>query len=93
MADPSDTRPEIAARVRQILMAKSAAQRLAMGAAMSMGARALVAAGIRAGRGPDATEVAVRRGVFLRFYGGELGPERAGAIFDAIERKGAARVG
>ena len=86
-----DTPDAVAARVRAIVMAKTPAERLAMGASMSMGARAVAAAGARAQLGPDASDEAVRRLVFLRFYGRELGMQRAEAIFDAMEVRRSAR--
>lgn len=88
---PRDTSPAMAARARAIVMAKSPAERLAMGASMSMGARAMAMAGARAQLGPQASDEAVRRLVFLRFYGRELGRERTEAIFDAMEIRRSAR--
>jgi len=58
---------------------------------MSVGARRLAEAGVRMVLGPDASELEVRREVFLRFYDRELGRERALAIFEAIEANRAAR--
>jgi hypothetical protein len=58
-----------------------------MASEMSVAARQLAAAGVRTELGPEATDRDVRRAVFLRFYGGELGPEKAGRIFDTIEAR------
>ena len=85
-----DTSADVKARVRANLLARSPAERAAMASRMSVGARQIAAAGARAELGPDASERDVRRMVFLRFYGRELGHERAGAIFDAIEARRAA---
>jgi hypothetical protein len=91
MSTPRDTSQEAAARVRQIVMSRTAEERLRMWSRMSVGARRLVEAGVRMALGPDASESDVRREVFLRFYGRELGRERALTIFDAMETKRAAR--
>jgi hypothetical protein len=90
-AERKDTHPDMEKRARAILLAKTPEERLRMASAMSMGARALAYAGARAQLGPDASDADVRRLVFLRFYGRELGKERAAAIFDAIEARRAAR--
>ncbi|MDA8146967.1 MAG: hypothetical protein M0Z27_13030 [Thermaerobacter sp.] len=64
----SDTSPEVAARYRQLLMAKSGQERMLLGAAMYAQARKIVEASVR-GYDPDASDREVRRQVFLRFYG------------------------
>ena len=86
-----DTRPEIAERVRANLMARTPEERMAMASRMSVAARRLVEDGVRAALGHDATDADVYRGVFLRFYGRELGRDRANAICDAIETRRRAR--
>jgi hypothetical protein len=91
MSAPRDTSPEAAERVRLILMSRTAEERLRMWSRMSVGARQLAEAGVRMALGPDASDRDVKREVFLRFYGRELGRERALAIFDAIETKRGAR--
>ncbi len=91
MSTPRDTTVDAAARARAIVMAKSPEERLAMWSRMSVGARALATAGARMTLGDDATDHDVRRLVFLRFYGRELGEPRALAIFDAIEARRAHR--
>ena len=95
MADSErkDTHPDIERRTRAILLAKTPEERLRMASAMSVGARAMAHAGVRAQLGPDASDREVRRLVFVRFYGRELGKARAEAIFDAIEAKRAAALG
>lgn len=72
-------------------MSRSPAERLAMASRMSTGARALATSGEGMALGPDASGRDVRRLVFLRFYGRELGETRALAIFEAIEARRAAR--
>ena len=90
MSTPRDTSPEAADRVRQIVMSRTP-ERLRMWSRMSVGARQLAEAGVRMSLGPDASEFEVRREVFLRFCGRELGRECALTIFDAIEARRAAR--
>lgn len=86
-----DTRPEVRRRVRELFMARTPAERLAMASEMSVAARRLAEAGVRAELGARATDAEVFRAVFLRFYARELGRERANAIVDAIEARRAAR--
>jgi hypothetical protein len=79
-----DTRPEIEARYRDMLMQRSGEERLKMGCAMRETARALVEASIRE-QDPQATPEAVRKGLFLRFYGHEFDVESREKILAAIE--------
>jgi hypothetical protein len=64
-------------RYRAMLLARSPEERLRMGCSMSATARALVRASVLA-RDPHASPAALRRALFLRFYGHE---------FAAAERK------
>ena len=79
-----DTAPEMDARYRAMLMQRSGEERLMMGCAMRETARALVEASIR-GQDPQATPEAVRKGLFLRFYGHEFDAESRAKILSAIE--------
>ena len=79
-----DTPPEMEARYRDMLMQRSGEERLKMGCAMRETARALVEASIRE-QDPQATPEAVRKGLFLRFYGHEFDPESRAKILAAIE--------
>lgn len=87
MSASRDTTPEIARRVRAIVMSRTPEERLVMWSRMSVGARQLVEAGARMALGADATDRDVRRLAFLRFYGRELGEDRARALFDAMEAR------
>jgi hypothetical protein len=60
-----------------MLLARSPEERLKMGCSMSATARALVRASVLA-QDPQASPAALRRVLFLRFYGHE---------FDAVERE------
>jgi len=73
----TDTPPEVMARYRAMLLARSPEERLKMGSSMSATARALVRASVLA-RDPHASPAALRRALFLRLYGDE---------FEAAERE------
>ena len=73
----TDTPPEVMQRYRAMLLARSPEERLKMGCSMSATARALVRASVLA-QDPHASPAALRRALFLRFYGHE---------FDAAERE------
>jgi len=79
-----DTPSEMDARYRSMLMQRSGEERLTMGCAMRDTARALVEASIRE-QDPQATPEAVRKGLFLRFYGHEFDVESRAKILAAIE--------
>ena len=79
-----DTPPEMDARYQTMLMQRSGEERLTMGCAMRETARALVEASIRE-QDPQATPEAVRKGLFLRFYGHEFDAESRAKILAAIE--------
>jgi hypothetical protein len=81
----NDTRPEIAERYRQMLLARSGEERLKMGSSMNATARALVRASVLA-RDPQASPVAVRRELFLRFYGHEFDAEARERILARLGR-------
>lgn len=79
-----DTPPEMDARYRDMLMQRSGEERLKMGCAMRETARAFVEASIRE-QDPQATPEAVRKGLFLRFYGHEFDAQTRAKILAAIE--------
>ena len=79
-----DTPPEMDARYQTMLMQRSGEERLTMGCAMRETARALVEASIRE-QDPQATPEAVRKGLFLRFYGHEFDADNREKILFAIE--------
>lgn len=79
-----DTPPEVDARYRDMLMQRSGEERLKMGCAMRETARALVEAAIRQ-QDPLASPEAVRKGLFLRFYGHEFDADSRAKILAAIE--------
>jgi hypothetical protein len=63
-----------------------------MGASMFATARVLAAASIRA-KEPSVSAAALRQALFLRFYGGEFGPEARERIIARLGRSDAAPVG
>lgn len=67
----TDTPPEVMRRYRAMLLARSPEERLTMGCSMSATARALVRASVLA-QDPHASSAALRRALFLRFYGHEF---------------------
>jgi hypothetical protein len=79
-----DTPPEMDARYRDMLMQLSGEERLKMGCTMRETARAFVEASIRE-QDPQATSKAIRKGLFLRFYGHEFDLESRTKILAAIE--------
>ena len=78
----NDTAPEVEARYRAMLMERTGEERLVMGCAMRDTARALVEASIRE-ENPRATPEAVRKAVFLRFYGHEFNVQTQAKILTA----------
>jgi hypothetical protein len=70
----TDTRPEVARRYRELLLARSGEERLRIGCSMHATAQALVRASVLA-RNPPASPADLRRALFLRFYGHEFDAE------------------
>lgn len=71
----SDTPPHVDELYRRLLLERSPAERLRMGADMFTTARELCLASLR-----RAGETDLRVGLFLRFYGAEFAPEARDAI-------------
>jgi hypothetical protein len=67
----NDTSPEMEARYHAMLLARSGEERLKMAGSMFSAARRLAVAAIMAAD-PSASPGAVRRALFLRFYGHEF---------------------
>jgi hypothetical protein len=81
----NDTSPDVDVRYRALLMQRSGEERLTMGCSMHAAARALVEASLRR-ENPQATPEAIRKGLFLRFYGHEFDETTRAKILAAIER-------
>ena len=64
----NDTSPEIERRFRQMIMARSGAERLVMGASMFDAARAMILASLP----EDLSEDELKRRLFERIYGAPL---------------------
>lgn len=80
----TDTTPEVARRYRELLLRRSGEERLKMGCSMHAAARALVRASVLE-KEPYASPAAVRRALFLRFYGHEFDAAARERILAALE--------
>jgi hypothetical protein len=80
----NDTPPEIEKRYRDMLMAKSPAERLRMASRMFDSARKLALAGIDA-QSPGLAETQRRIQLFLRFYAADFTPAERERIIRHIE--------
>ena len=78
-----DTPDEVERRYHAMLMALPPGRRVAMALGMFDTARALAEAGLRATGLSDPR--AVRRAIFLRFYGDDFGPRETAAILSALD--------
>jgi hypothetical protein len=79
-----DTSPEMERRFREMLLARSGAERLKMGCSMHSFAQQLVRASILA-KTPHASEAEVRRALFLRFYGRDFDSQTQERILATLE--------
>ena len=82
----NDTSPEIERKYREMLLQRSGAERLKMGCSMLATARALVVASVLE-KEPSAPPAALRRALFLRFYGAEFGAEERARIAAWVARE------
>lgn len=80
----NDTATEIDERFRAMLLARTGEERLIMGCAMRETARALVEASLLQ-QDPHANGEALRKGLFLRFYGHEFDAKTRANILAVIE--------
>jgi len=67
----NDTHPEVAARFRDLMRAKSNEQRLLMGCSMYDTAKQIMQSAIY-GQRPGITQEEMKKEIFLRFYGLEF---------------------
>lgn len=81
----ADTPPHVERRYRELLMARSGAERVRMGASLHATARALVRASILARR-PEASETELRQALSLRFYGDDFSPPGRERILAWLDR-------
>ena len=82
-----DTSPEMEQRYRVMLLQRSGVERLKMGCSMHATAQALVRASILE-KDPQASPEALRRALFLRFYGQDFDPQSREKILHALGRAG-----
>ena len=81
----NDTSPEMEARYRAMLLARSPEERLRMAGSMYSAARRLAVASILAAD-PSASPAAICRALFLRFYGHEFDAQAREAIMARLGR-------
>jgi len=74
-------------RYRVMLLQRSGVERLKMGCSMHATAQALVRASILE-KDPQASPEALRRALFLRFYGQDFDPQSRERILRALELAG-----
>ena len=79
-----DTSPDFARRHRESLMSLSGAQRLKMGMGMFSSARAFAIAGIKHSN-PGASEIQIKRELFLRFYKTDFTEAQVKKIFRGLQ--------
>ncbi len=82
-----DTSSEMEQRYRAMLLQRSGVERLKMGCSMHATAQALVRASILE-KEPHASSGALRRALFLRFYGQDFDPQSRERILRALDQSG-----
>ena len=82
----TDTPPEVEARVRALLAARSGSDRVRMACEMFTLARALMVADIR-GREPGLDESALRVRLFERLYGGDVDEATRARVTARLEKR------
>jgi len=81
----NDTDPEVERKFIAMLLERSGEERLKMGCSMHATAQALVKASVLE-KDPLASPAALRRALFLRFYGHEFDAEARDKILLALEK-------
>ncbi len=82
-----DTSIEMAERFRSMILARSGEERLKMGCSMHETAQALVIASLKE-KNPHLTREKLRRGLFLRFYGGDFDKSMSEKILTTLAKAG-----
>lgn len=80
----NDTVPAVERKFREMLLQRAGEERLRMGCSMHATAQALVRASVLE-KDPLASPAALRRALFLRFYGHEFDAEARKKILQALE--------
>ncbi len=80
----NDTPPAVERRFRDLMLERSGEERLRMGCSMHATAQALVRASVLE-EDPQASPAAIRRALFLRFYGTDFDAEARQRIIAALE--------
>lgn len=89
---PADTSPEVDRLYRSLVMQRTGAERLRMGAAMFDAALVLVVASIRHGT-VDPSEADLRAAAFMRIYATDLDERTRGAVIARLRRLASAPAG
>lgn len=82
-----DTSIQMEQRFRRMILARSGEDRLKMGCSMHETAQALVIASLKK-KAPNLTREDVRRGLFLRFYGGDFDKKTSEKILSTLTKAG-----
>lgn len=80
-----DTSDKIKRQFHEMLLQRSGEERLKMGCSMHSTARALVRASVLE-KNPSASQAAIRKALFLRFYEKDFSPARRKKILRALEK-------
>jgi hypothetical protein len=78
-----DTSDRIERQFHELILQRSGEERLKMGCSMHSAAQALVRASVL-DKNPAASRAAIRRALFLRFYGEDFTPSRRKKILRAL---------
>ncbi len=81
----NDTSPEMEQRFRTMLLARSGEERMKMGCSMHTFAQQLVRASVEA-QTPNISPAALRRALFLRFYGSDFNEAAREKILRVLEK-------
>ena len=80
-----DTSPENERKFRAMLLRRSGEERLRMGCSMHATAQALVRASVLQ-KNPSASRPAIKKALFLRFYGENFSPSKRKKILRTLEK-------
>ncbi len=82
-----DTAPEVAEKMREMIRLKSPIERLEMGCSMYATSKYLITCAILRSN-PNISETALRRELFLKFYGDDIDLEKQEQIIKHLEKLG-----
>ena len=79
-----DTTPEMAEKMREMILKKSPLERLEMGSSMYATSKYLITCGILK-ENPNISPAELKREIFLKFYGQDFDPEELERILKHLE--------